>query len=370
MSNEVVIMIGSEKVNAGRASTIVGLPPNRTMFVAIPPRFTNVDIRLNVDVIQGSIDLYISTNNQDFIVDVNYASGEHYLILPKGQSHNISRRSVHDEDLDAASGLTSEDKSPKIYRRSLSITNTPNTTNIAALLNVVHAPQKDISMYTELKTGLLHVKGIQQRVIVGIKHSSFDFRKERFFIGIVTRGNSKSLTTAGYIYFRQDLSQIDLFVFFSVFFSVFFLILSFFFLTWKIKQVYYGRQAVLQQQIALESMASRPFAQYTVQCERSDSIAVYAKAHSKLVEPSSNRNRRNSRRRHKTIFPMAVEVTDDEMAAVVTIFIQFPENEESPWNFSLGSAIVQSNPQQIVHTFSNGKDSSKVTTRFSTTVST
>ena len=370
MSNEAALMIGSEKVHFGRASTIVGLPPNRTMFVAIPPRFTNVDIRLNADVIQGSIDIYISTNNQDFVVDVNYASGDHYLVLPQGQSHNISRRSVHDEDLDSASDLTSEDRSRKMYRRSVAISNTPNTTKLAALLNVVHVPQSDLSMYTEFKAGLLHIKGIQQRVIVGIKHSYFDFRKERFFIGIVTRGNSKSLTTAGYVYFRQDLSQIDLFVFFSVFFSVFFLILSFFFLTWKIKQVYYGRQAVLQQQIALESMASRPFAQYTVQCERNDSIPVYAKTHSKLVEPFSNRNRRNSRRRHKTIFPMAVEVTDDEMAAVVTIFIQFPENEESLWNFSLGSAIVQSNPQQIVHTISNGRDSSKMTTRFSTTVST
>ena len=343
----------------------MAIPPNRTKFVAIPPRYTNVDIRLAVDIIQGGIDLYISTSNDDFVVEVNFTSGDHYLVSPKERQHSISKRHVSYEDIVSASYHSGKDRSQRMPRSSsLSATSAP----VVYLSDVIHAKQGELSMYAEYKKGLLLIKGIQRRFIVGIKHNFLDFRKDRIYIGVVTRGNSKNLNTAGYIYFRQDLSQIDLFVFFSVFFSVFFLILSFFFLSWKIKQIYNGRQAIIQQQIALETMASRPFANYTVQCERNDPISVYEKVHFELLEQYSNRNRKNTKRRQKTLFPMAVELTEDELAAVVTVFIQFPENEESSWNLSLGSAIVQATPQHLVQTSTNGSESNKFTTRFLTTV--
>ena len=349
----------------GSHSTIEAIPPNRTKFVAIPPRFTNVDIRLAVDIIQGGVDLYISTSNDDFVVEVNFTSGEHHLISPQERLHSISKRSVDYEDLTSASYHSDKDRSQRMPRSSsISATSAP----VMYLSDVIHAKQGELSMYTEYRKGVLLIKGIQRRFIIGIKHNFLDFRKDRIYIGVVTRGNSKSLNTAGYIYFRQDLSQIDLFVFFSVFFSVFFLILSFFFLSWKIKQIYNGRRAVIQQQIALETMASRPFANYTVQCERNDPISVYEKVHSELLEPGSNRNRKSNKRRQKTLYPMAIELTDDELAAVVTMFIQFPENEESSWNLSLGSAIVQATPQHVVQTSTNGSESNKLSTRFLTTV--
>ena len=370
MSNEIALTIGNEKVNIGSDSTIEALPPNRAMFVAIPPRYTNVDIRLSIDVIQGGVDLYISTVSENFVVEVNYTSGEHYLISPKEKSHNVSAGSNYDGIMQTQSSADGNVGSQR-KRRSSALSTSPSTpTSVAYIDNVVHAQQNELSMYTEYKNGLLLIKGIRQRLILGIKHDFLDFKTDRFYVCVVTRGNSGSRDTAGYIYFMQDLPQIDLFVFFSVFFSVFFLILSFFFLSWKIKQLYHGRQAVIQQQIALETMASRPFANYTVNCERNDPITVYAKAHSELLEQCSGRNRKNNRRRQKTLFPMAVEFTDDEVAAVVTMFVQFPENEESSWNLSLGSAIVQTTPQQVVQTSSHGYDPSKFTTRFTTTVNT
>ena len=371
MSNELAITIGNEKVKVGSESTVEAVPANRTMFFAVPPRYTNVDIRLNVDIIQGGVDLYIATNEKVYVVDVNYTSGEHYLLSPKEGSHSVSKRSILSWDVTSQSYGTGDEGFQRVRRNSPTVTSSPYTTPPATYLTkVVQAPENQLSMYTEFKGGKLLVKGIQRRVIVGIKYKSLDFGKERFYIGVITRGNAKSQNSAGFIYFRQDLSQIDLFVFFSVFFSVFFLILSFFFLSWKIKQLYHGRQAVIQQQIALETMASRPFAKYTVQCERNDPIAIYAKTHSELLEPSSSRNRKNNRRKQKTLFPMAVEFTEDELAAVVTMFIQFPENEESLWNLSIGSAIVQATPQQVIHTHSNGNDSQKATTRFLSTVTT
>lgn len=329
------------------------------MFFAVPPRYTNVDIKLNVDIIEGGVDLIVSVDEADFIVEVNYTSGEHNLISPRTNSHSVSRRSIFESD---------EKVEQRVRRASPTVSSTQKAPKYPS--NTITVSENDLSMYTEYTGGLLLIKGIQRRVIVGIKYKYLNFGKDRFYIGVITRGNKQSRNSAGYIYFRQDLSQIDLFVFFSVFFSVFFLILSFFFLSWKFKQLHRGRQAVIQQQIALETMASRPFAKYTVQCERNDSVSIYVKTHSELLEPSSSRNRRSNRRRQKTLFPMSVEFTEDELAAVVTVFIQFPENDDSLWNLSLGSAIVQATPQHVVHTATNGNDTQKTTTRFLATVNT
>lgn len=365
MSNDRSITIGNEKVDVGSDSTLEAIPPNRTMFFSVPPRYTNVDIKLNVDVVKGAVDIFITADETVFIVDVNYTSGEHYLASPRTEPRRVRRRSIE------SYGNLVEEVGARIRRQSPTVpTSTSRPRIISYPDNVIHVQENDISMYTEFKGGMLLIKGIQRRVIIGIKYEYIDFRKDRFYIGVITRGSQRSLNSAGYIYFRQDLSQIDLFVFFSVFFSVFFLILSFFFLSWKIKQLHHGRQVVMQQQIALETMASRPFAKYTVQCERNDPLAIYAKTHSELLEPTSSRNRKSSRRRQKALFPMSVEFTEDELAAIVTVFIQFPENNESLWNLSLGSAVVQATPQQVVHTTTNGNDPQKTTTRFLTTVNT
>lgn len=41
----------------------------------------NVDIRLTVDVTQGSVDLYLSPRDDTFIVDINATSGAHSILF-------------------------------------------------------------------------------------------------------------------------------------------------------------------------------------------------------------------------------------------------------------------------------------------------
>ena len=116
-------------------------------------------------------------------------------------------------------------------------------------------------------------------------------------------------------------------------------------------------------------MASRPFSVYNMQIERNEPMQSFAKVHCKLLERASVRNRRNQRGRQLTITPMAIQHTEDELAAIGTIFVQFPENEESTWNLALASCIVQANPQQLLHFTSSGSGTQKATTtRYMSTV--
>lgn len=144
----------------------------------------------------------------------------------------------------------------------------------------------------------LVVRGVENRLIVRIPQSVYDLRSTRFYIVIlgvggsasasfstdtspgrkspsnVTRfalkGSSSEITnqgpsiTFGGIWFRQDQSRIDLFVFFTVFFSCFFLFLSSCVIIWKIKQAFDLRRARRLHAAEMKSMASRPFASVMV----------------------------------------------------------------------------------------------------------
>ena len=117
----------------------------------------------------------------------------------------------------------------------------------------------------------------------------------------------------------------------------------------------------------METMASRPFSFYQVLCERNEPIRTYRSVHARLFEHAPAQSRKKTRENY-TIAPMAIQKTEDELAAVVAIFVQFPENEESPWNLAVGSAVVQVNPQQLLQVTTYGQGAGKSTTRFTNTV--
>jgi len=69
------------------------------------------------------------------------------------------------------------------------------------------------------------------------------------------------------------------------------------------------------------------------------------------------------------VLPLAVQETDDKLAAVVSSFIQLPKNEISEYNFTIGSGICQVQNQQLLQVKTNTNQSSgkKVQTRYHTT---
>lgn len=76
MTYNQVVVIGQE-AGAWGSEDITPLLRDRSLFYAVFPRFTNVDIRMTVDVFDGGVDVYITTDNSLFAIDVNKTTGVH-----------------------------------------------------------------------------------------------------------------------------------------------------------------------------------------------------------------------------------------------------------------------------------------------------
>lgn len=57
------------------------LRPGQTVFFVIQPRFMNVDIRIIVDVTQGELDLFMSPQDDSFVVLPNETNGDQDIYL-------------------------------------------------------------------------------------------------------------------------------------------------------------------------------------------------------------------------------------------------------------------------------------------------
>ena len=57
------------------------LPHGRTIFYAIYPRFTNVDIRMTIDMFAGAVDVYVANENDEFTVIFNATTAQHQVIV-------------------------------------------------------------------------------------------------------------------------------------------------------------------------------------------------------------------------------------------------------------------------------------------------
>ncbi|XP_027562975.1 multiple epidermal growth factor-like domains protein 8, partial [Neopelma chrysocephalum] len=55
------------------------LPAGRAVLFAVQPKFTNVDIRVTLDVTFGAVDLYVATAYDTFAVDTEPGTGRHLV---------------------------------------------------------------------------------------------------------------------------------------------------------------------------------------------------------------------------------------------------------------------------------------------------
>uniref|UniRef100_A0AAV2MAJ1 Uncharacterized protein n=1 Tax=Knipowitschia caucasica TaxID=637954 RepID=A0AAV2MAJ1_KNICA len=61
----------TSQTNCFHDPSIRNLPMGRTVFFAAQPKFTNVDIRVTIDVTFGEVEVYVSNSHDTFIVDVD-----------------------------------------------------------------------------------------------------------------------------------------------------------------------------------------------------------------------------------------------------------------------------------------------------------
>ena len=223
----------------------------------------------------------------------------------------------------------------------------------------------------------LIIREVQNRLILTFPHTNHKLRVTRFYLVFLGSGKVTGGTT-GVVYFRQDLSQIDLFVFFSVFFSVFFLVMSFGVLAWKVKQYHDRRRVVQGQEQQLEVMRSRPFAAYSFLCQMNKPQASCWRvkreiAAQMLQDPSQVKLQHlglRDVRERPFLSPVSVEPTFDGRASVSSVVFQLPANECSDFQLMLGSVLtLVNNHRSSAHEQHHAQVGYKSSTRHTVTFS-
>lgn len=190
----------------------------------------------------------------------------------------------------------------------------------------------------EHRNTFLVVRNLTSRLVLTLPQDKHELGNTKFHIALraIDTLNPEISGRAAYgmIFFRQDQLHIDLFVFFSVFFSCFFLFLAACVVAWKTKQAADVRRARRRHVVEMLHMAKRPFASATILYDRDGN------------ECSPNSPQRKGRRNnklvgfHSNVRPVAVEPTDDGVAAVATVFIRLPGGGQAPVKLALGSSLI------------------------------
>ncbi|XP_026680192.1 multiple epidermal growth factor-like domains protein 8 [Diaphorina citri] len=282
-----------------------GLNPGQSVFFALQPRFMNVDIRVSVDVTQGSLDLYLSPRDDTLVVNYNTTLNSHVIGLDPKYDYM---------DIESIPGL------------SMGLQGGGSTTK-----RHVHMPYRieervASGLSTFITVGrnntILIVRNITHRLVLTLPQDRQDLSNTRFYLALVAT-HLVPKPAYGVLFFRQDQLHIDLFVFFSVFFSCFFLFLASCVVAWKAKQAADLQRARRRHVVEMMTLARRPFATVSV-C---------------LASPH-HRRRGRSRGGGGEIRPVALEPTGNALAAVSTIFVKLPGGRASPVKLALASSLI------------------------------
>ncbi|XP_030384738.1 multiple epidermal growth factor-like domains protein 8 [Scaptodrosophila lebanonensis] len=365
------------------------LKPGQTVFFVIQPRFMNVDIRIIIDVTQGELDVFMSPQDDSFIVKTNETNGYHEIFLDNRYSWGPKIKRLH--PLNVAMPRHDNATLQKLFspERRISGIGTGSGGSISSNINIPHLHDckshgghsffvkdkhaKDLSTHVTLNqcNTLLRLFGLKNRLVLTLPQNAHNLSATRFFIAL--RASSGPEPSYGSVVFRQDQLHIDLFVFFSVFFSCFFLFLAVCVIVWKVKQAADLRRARRQHVVEMLHLAKRPFAQIFLasasldmdspQPTSSSTRAIRARArHALLLQQQQQQQQLHSQlqlardsshhhlqpgRHHVAtdIMLIAIEPTFDNLAAVGTVFISLPGRSKAPLSIALGSTLI-SYPRQ------------------------
>lgn len=323
----------------------------RTVFFAVQPRYMNVDIRIIVDVTEGGADFYLSSKEDTFVVDVNKTTGIHYITFDRISRIDIGtsleKNELHQMNLAIKDRKVGKREAPSDdINGDLANDSSPSP---SPPLKLHESEAKGLTTYITITDAqeFLCVRKLKNRLVITIPQEVHDLRMTRFYMVIHGVGSETSDVTYGSLFFRQDQTRIDLFVFFSVFFSCFFLFLAICVVIWKVKQAFDVRRARRLHAAEMKHMASRPFARIVAVIEdETDDYDFY---------PYSPNNYRK-KHKHKSHLgrdspkvygedkygtrPIAIEPVADGIAALATVLIQLPGGLSAPVRLSLGSALI------------------------------
>ncbi|KAH7637514.1 multiple epidermal growth factor-like domains protein 8 [Dermatophagoides farinae] len=363
----------------------------RTMFFGIQPRYMNVDIRLIVYAIEGRIDLYLASRDDIFIVKVDPENGFHRLFIDKKYLRNISQYNMANND---SSNVMMTTMNETKISDLLDLGGSTNVTLKSPYQMILADMNGEISSYFTMKNlyEIIVVKNIENRLEITIPYRYHDLRTTRYYIMIHGSFHNDSDENQAFIVLRQDQSRIDLFIFFCVFLSCFFLFLSMSIMFYRVKQIISVYRARHLQEIELEYMANRPFTSITVVVDDDDDVKnrhespemifrpYNESTTAMMMTPSSKQYRRttttqsifrqltsgfkesprkiypadhqhhsmmkeqmkNRNENLVTPMPVSIEFTNDNMAAIFTTLIRFPNDDNSnrPIQMAAASTLI------------------------------
>lgn len=303
------------------------------------------------------IDVYFSPHDDTFQVNVNQKSGVHNVLLDPNSIFRGLRHRRSDEyevKIDENSGvhtvILNEDNinNGLRYQRSAGINKVINADH-----PVKEMRAKNINTFITVNDPetVLMIRNLQGRLVITLPNDKLNLKTSRFYMVFLSMGDVLKNETTGNLYFRQDQPHIDLFVFFSVFFSCFFLFLAMCVLLWKSKQGFDARRTRQQRAREMLHMASRPFAKVLVLIDHavmpiniSPNLRIRPRKitdrtpllPSETGIPTSPIVVRDS----LNVVPIAIEPTDDGVAAIGTIVFQLPGGANAPSQFCLGSTLT------------------------------
>lgn len=322
----------------------------------------NVDIRVIIDVTQGELDVYMSPQDDSFIVETNETNGYHEIYLdnrynwgPKmKRSHPLNIAQQKYDNNTSFSKLVMNDKRNSYYVPH--IQDCKSHGGHSFYVKDQHA--KDLSTHVTLNhcNTLLRLFGLKNRLVLTLPQHAHNLSATRFFIAL--RASSGPEPSYGSVVFRQDQLHIDLFVFFSVFFSCFFLFLAVCVVIWKVKQTADLRRARRAHVVELLHLAKRPFAYVFLASNSFDLDSPHPTTSSSSSAAANNRIVRSatgarSKHQHQTtnstqlpeVLLIAIEPTADNLAAVGTVFVSLPGRYKAPLSMALGSTLISYPPR-------------------------
>ncbi|XP_076035463.1 multiple EGF like domains 8 [Oratosquilla oratoria] len=329
----------------------------QTVYFAVQPKFMNVNIRLVLDVTKGGADVYFSSCEDTFVVNTNKTTWHHVVeidpkFMTRSQDYmNTATAPLHTEPLKrplvssseletlvSFEGPVSADqhKRQQQHKQPQQQQQIQNKTQRAKpeywLIEKVASGLKTFVTVSN-QNDILLVRNVTNRLVITLPQTQHDLRSAKFYIIVYGIGDASSPDTFGSIFFGQDQARIDLFVFFSVFFSCFFLFLAVCVVIWKVKQGVDMRRARRRQVVEMLHMAKRPFSATTLLLHSDDpgdsgrydvpqqELAVWSPSRRKRMLGVGKKERLGD---GFDVAPVAIEPTDDGVAAVVTVVVQLP----------------------------------------------
>lgn len=176
------------------------LPPGRTVFFAVQPRYMNVDIRVVVDVAMGAVDLYLTAKDDAFVVDYNKSSGEHLIWLDN--RYNADYQEINFEDVILYK---------KNYLFNDSTIGVISTFDLGPPLRIRHHFARGLTEYLTMTNPheILVVRNLRNRLVITLPQDrDFDLRNTRFYMILRTSAIENGTEGAfGNLFFRQDQSR-------------------------------------------------------------------------------------------------------------------------------------------------------------------